>query len=151
MFNITWWTHSTIVLAWGFLTDIKTDLMSNSFSKGVKSRLNSDPLPNTTFRGCGYLHSHVLLNIWITLADYLSMYSSLPAVASSRSNIGISTTSNQPVTGSIIVIQVRLSSFCMIAPPGFCCLVDLLYVPIRSTFTKSHGCSSLIFLCGICL
>ena len=31
--------------------------------------LNSDPLSNMTLRGCGYLHSHVLLNNWLTLAD----------------------------------------------------------------------------------
>ena len=39
--------------------------MSKSYSKGVKSRLNSDPLSNTTLHGCGYLHSHVLLNSWL--------------------------------------------------------------------------------------
>ena len=30
---------------------VKTGLISKSFSKGVKSRLNSDPLSKTTFRG----------------------------------------------------------------------------------------------------
>ena len=47
--------------------------MSKPFRKGVKSRLNLDPLSNTTFRGHGYLHIHVLLNIRLTLEDDLSM------------------------------------------------------------------------------
>ena len=34
-------------------------------------------LSNTTLRGLGYLHIHVLFYNWIKLADYLSMYSSL--------------------------------------------------------------------------
>ena len=47
MFNITWCNCSTVVLAWGFLTDVKTVLISKSFSKVLKSRLNSEPLSNT--------------------------------------------------------------------------------------------------------
>ena len=65
--------------------------MSKSYIKGVKSRLNSDMLSNTTWSGRGYLHSHMLLNNWLTLEDYLSMYSSLLIDTSSRSNVGIST------------------------------------------------------------
>ena len=79
--------------------------------------LNSDPLSNTTFRGHRYLHSHVLLNSWIDLADDLSIYSSLPDATSPRSNVDILNISNQPVAGSIIVMQVRLALFQMIAPP----------------------------------
>ena len=44
-----------------------------------------------------------------------------------RSYVDISTISNQPVVGSIIVLQVRITLFLMIAPHVFCCLIDLLY------------------------
>ena len=54
--------------------DVHMGSIFRSFSKGVKSRLNLDSLSNTTLRGCGYLHIHVLLNIWLTLADDLYMY-----------------------------------------------------------------------------
>ena len=111
----------------GFFIVVKTGLISKSFSKGVKSRLNSDLLSNTTWRGRGYMHRHVLLNNWLTLADDLSVYSLLPVIFSSRSYVGISTISNQPVARSIIVLQVILTLFLMIAPPVCCCIINLLY------------------------
>ena len=131
--TITCCTYSTRALACGFLIVVKTGLISKSFRKGVKSSLNSDPLSNTTLCGRRYMHKHVLLNRWLTLVDNLSMYPSLPDVTPSRSNVGILKISNQPVAGSVIVIQVRQTLFQMIAPPGCCCLIDLLYGPIRST------------------
>ena len=108
IFNITWCTRSSWKLAYEFLIVVKTGLISKSFSKEMKSCLNSDPLSNKTLRGRGYLHSHVLLNNWLTLADDLYMYSWLPAVTSSRSNVGISKVSNQPVAWSIIATQFKL-------------------------------------------
>ena len=104
MFIITWCNRSNGELALGLLTDAKMVLISKSFSKGVKSHLNSDPLSNTTLRGRGYLHSHVLLKTWITLADDLSTHSSLSSATSSRSNVGIPMISSQPVAGSIIFV-----------------------------------------------
>ena len=121
-------------------------LILNSFSKVVKSRLNSDPLSNKTLRGCGYLNSHVLL----TLADDLSMNSLLPDVTSSRLNFRILTILNQTVAGSIIIVQVIISLFRMIVLSGCCCIIDLLYEPIRSTCTEYNGFSSEIFLGGKC-
>ena len=59
-------------------------LMSKYFSKGVQSRLSSDIFSNNNLCGHRYLHIHVLLNIWLTLADDLSMYLSLPDVTSLR-------------------------------------------------------------------
>ena len=150
MFNITWCTCSAGELAWGFLTEVKTGLISKSFSKGVKYRLNSDPLSNTTLCGHRYLHIHMFLKTWITLTYYLSMYYSLPSATSSRSNVGISTILNQTVARSVIFIQVRLSLFRMKFTPVCCCLIDFLYGPIRSTCTESHGFSSAIFLGGRC-
>ena len=150
MFNITWWTCYIRALAWGLLNEDMTGIILNFFSKGVKYYLNSEPLWNTNFCGCGYLHSHVLLNIWLTLEDDLSMYSSLPSASSSRSNIDILKISNQPVLGSTIVIQVRLELFRMTVLPRWCCLIDLLYGPIRSTCTVSHHFSSAIFPVGWC-
>ena len=132
------------------LTDVKTGLISKSFSKGVKSRLNSEPLSNTTLCGRGYLHSHVLLNSWITLADDLSMYSSLPSATPSRSNVGILNLSNHPVAGSIIFIQVGLEFLRFTVPPGCYCIIDFLYGLIRSTCTVYHGFSSTILLGGKC-
>ena len=40
----------------------------------MNSHLYSDILLNTTFCGWGYLHSHMLLNKWITFEDNLSIY-----------------------------------------------------------------------------
>ena len=120
-------------------TIVKMGLIPKNFRKGVKYSLNSDLFLNTTLRGCGYLHRNVLLNIWLTLSDDLSIYSLLPAVTSLRSNVGISTISNHPVAGSIIVMQVRLALFWMIATAGCYWLIDLLYGPIRSICTESHG------------
>ena len=72
-----------------------TGLIHKSFSKGVKSHLNLDPLSNTILRVCGYLHIHVLFNNYITLEDELLMYSPLPIVNSSRSKIGTTNISKQ--------------------------------------------------------
>ena len=127
IFNITCCTHSSGALAYGFLIVLKTGLISKSFSKVFKSRLNSYHLSNITWRGRGYLHIHVLLNSWITLVDDLSMYLSLPVVTSSSSYIGISKISNHPVAGSIIFLQVRPTLFLIMVPPVFCYLIELLY------------------------
>ena len=78
------------------------------------------------------------------------MYSSWRPVTSSRSNVGTLEISNQPVSGSIIVIQVRLKLFLMIAPPGYCCLIVFLYEPTRSTCKESHSFCSAMFLGGRC-
>ena len=78
-------------------------------------------------RGCGYLHSHVLLNKWLTLADYLYIYLLLPVITSLRSYVGISMISNQPVEGLKIVLQFRPTLFLMIALPVCCCHIDFLY------------------------
>ena len=150
IFIITWCTCSTRALARAFLFVVKTGLILKSFSKGVNYFLNSEPLSNTDLRGCGYLYSHVLLNKWLTLEDYLYMYSSLPPVTSSRSNIGISKILIRPVAGSIILIQVRLTFFQTTDPHECCCIIYLLYVPIRYICTKYHGFSSEILLGGRC-
>ena len=123
--------HWSIIL-WVFIS-IRTGFTYKSFRKVVKSCLNLYPLSNTTLRGRGYLHIHVLIKNYPTLADDLSMYSSLPSVTSSRLYVGISTILNYPVEGLIVVIQARLTFFKMIAPPGLCCIIDLLYGPISST------------------
>ena len=126
IFNITQCKRSTGALAY-VLFVIKKCLILKSFSKEVKSCLNSDPLSNTTWRGRGYLHRHVLLNNCLTLADDLFMYSSLLVVSKSRSYVGISTIPNQPLAGLIMVLQVRPTLYLMIVPPIYCCLIDLLY------------------------
>ena len=89
-----------------------------------------------------YIHIHVLLKNWLTIADDLSIYLLFPSVTSSRSNDGTLKISNQPVVGLITVIQARLKLLFIIAPPSCCCLIDLLYVPTRSTFNKPQGFSS---------
>ena len=97
---------------------------------------------------CRYLNIHVLLNHWLTLLDDLPMYSPLPPVDSLRSNIVPSTISNQPIVGLIIVKQVILTLFLMIAPPGWFCLIYFLYGPIRSACTAPHGFSYVVSLDG---
>ena len=146
LFNITWFTRSTRALACGFLIFDKTGLIPKYFSKVLKSCSNSYMLSNTTLRRCGYLIIHVMLNSWLSLADDLSIYSSLPPLTSLRSYVGTQAISNQPVVGFIIVMQLRLNLLIMIGPPVWCCLIDLLYGPISSTFTVSHGFSSAMFL-----
>ena len=148
IFNITCRTHSTGSLACDFFIAAKAGLISKSFSKGVKSCLNSDILSKTTLRGCGYLMSYLLLNNWLTLAYGLSMYSLLPPVTSLSSYFGNLMILNQPIAGLIIIIQVILTVFLIILPTKLCFLIDLLYGPIRSTFTESHGFSSAMFLGG---
>ena len=150
IFNITWCTWSNRSLACGFLIIVKIGLISKYFRKGVKYRLNWYPLSNTTFCGNGYLLSHVLLNNCIDLSDDLSIYSLLPPVTSSRSYFGTLTISNQPVVGLIIIIQLILALFLIIAPHVCCYLVDLLYGPIRYKCIMSHGFSYLMLLDGRC-
>ena len=65
--------HQSVILG-GFIF-IHTDFIENSFSKGVKPHLNSDPLSENSLFLHGYMRSHVFLNIRLTLGDYLSMYS----------------------------------------------------------------------------
>ena len=72
---ITWCTWSTGSLSCGYFTIVYTGLISKAFSKVVKYPLNSYTLSNKTLCGRGYLLIHVLLNNWLTLSDYLSMYS----------------------------------------------------------------------------
>ena len=82
IFNIIWYTRFTRALSWGLLTYVNTGLISDYFIKLVKFCLNSDPLSKTALHGLRYLHSHLLLKIWLILADDLSIYLSLPAVTS---------------------------------------------------------------------
>ena len=116
----------------------------------MRSHLNSDLLSNTNFHGLGFIIIYVVLNNCIILIDYLSIYWSLSPVTSSRSYVSILKISDQPIAGSIIIIQERITLFPMIVPPGFCCLIYLLYVPISYTCTESHGFSSAMFLGGRC-
>ena len=90
--------------------------------------------------------SYVLLNNWPILPDYLYIYLSLPPVTSSRLHVGAFKFSNQPVVESTIAMKVRLTLFIMIGPTGCCCLIDLIYSPIKSICKKSHSFSSAMFL-----
>ena len=119
----------------GVLIIVKTGFISKSFIKGVKYHLNSDPLSNMTLHGRGYLLRRVLLNNWLTLADDLSTYSPLLPITSLKLYVGISKISNQPVVGSIIDIQVRLTLYIVISLPDFCCLIYLISGPMGSTCT----------------
>ena len=87
MFNVTRRTRSTVVLACGFFIVVKIGLIYKSFIKVVTSHLEPDPFSNTTFCWRRYLCSPVLFNNWLTLADNLSIYSSLPSVTSYMSNV----------------------------------------------------------------
>ena len=91
---------------------------------------------------------HVLLNNWLTAEDYLSMNSFSPAATLFKSKQGTLMISNQPVTGSSIIMQVMLHYFWIIDLPGCHCLIDLLYEPIRSMSTKFHSFSSAILFNG---
>ena len=75
----------------------KTDLISKSFSKAVNSSLNCDPLSKTNLRVHGYLIIHLLLNNCLTLADDLSMYSSLLPITTLRSYVSLLNISNLPI------------------------------------------------------
>ena len=136
--------HQSVSLI--FFIFVKAGFISKSFSKGLKSCLNSNPLSNTTLRGSGYLIIHLLLNNWLTLQNDSSMHSSLPPVTSSMLYVGIPEISHRPVAGLIISMQVRITLFLMIVPPGCCCLIYLVYEPIGYTCTKSHDFMSAILL-----
>ena len=99
--------------------------------------MNSDPLYNTTLCGHGYLHIHIWFYIWLTLSEDLSMYYSFPATTSSNSKQGTSVISNQTVADYIIIIQLSLTLFWSIVPPGCCCIIDLVYALIRSICWES--------------
>ena len=78
------------------------------------------------------------------------MYSLFPLATSFRLQQGTSTISNQPVAGSIIVMQVRLTYLFMIEPPGSCFIIDLEYGPIRSIYAELQGFNAAIVLTGRC-
>ena len=77
-------------------------IMDNSFNKGVMYCLKLEPWSKTNYHGHGYLHNHVWLNTWISLADNLSIYSLFLLVTSPRSNQKTSTISNQHMAVSLI-------------------------------------------------
>ena len=96
---------------------------------------------NTTFIRCGYLDRNVLLNIWITLIDDLSMYPLLPEEIYLRSKHGTCKILNHNVYGYIITTQISLRYFSIIAPPGCCCIIEFTYGNNRFICTKFHSCS----------
>ena len=73
MVLMTLCTRCTKELSCEFFCCTETFILK-SFRKIVKYILNSYPLSNTTSIGYGYLSIHALLNSWINLVDYLSMY-----------------------------------------------------------------------------
>ena len=100
------------------------------------------------------LWSIIIIRFWVdasifhnmhTLTYNLSIYLSLPTVTASRSNVGTQNISNQLVAGLIIIMKLRLAPLIMVAPPGCCCIIDLLYGPIMSSCTLF---SFLVFLGG---
>ena len=90
-------------------------------------------------RESGYMHIHLWLNIWITLAEDLSMYSVLPFSTSSSSKQESLKILNHTIYGSRIFMQARITPFLMIEPPWLCCIIDLEYVHISPICTKFHG------------
>ena len=148
MFNITCCTRFTRELSCEFLIVTKIVLIPKSISKRMNYRLNSYTLSNKTLRRHWYLNSHVLLNDRLTLADELSTYSSLSKVTSLKSKVGTFSISKQTIADFTIVIWVILTLFLLIAPPSWCCLIGILYGPIRSTCIVSHVFSYTMFLVG---
>ena len=146
MLYITWFIRSTRVILCGFLIKMHMGVMEESFKNWVKYLLKLTLLSNTTLRLHGYLNNYVWLNIGITLVAYFSMYSLFPLDTLSGSKQGTLKILNQPVVGSIIFMQVRLISFFMIAPPGWCFLIDLEYEHIRYICTEFHSFNAAIIL-----
>ena len=122
-----------------------------SFIKVVKYCLNLDIFSDTTLCWCRYLHSHVWLNIYNTIAYYLSMYYVLSLGTSSSLKHGDSTILKHPLAGSSIIMKISLTFLWVIASPAWCCHIDLECGPIRSICTDSHGFNSKIILGGICV
>ena len=90
------------------------------FSNGSKSLSNSTPLSYIILLGRGYLLSQEFLNILEASAEFLESF--------------ISAISNQPVAGSIIVLQ---DSF-RVSPV----YVVTLYGPMLSIWVVFHGVTS---------
>ena len=93
---------------------------------GIKLLLNSEPFPNITVRGLGYIGSHTSLNIWDILAEYWSM-------------IRTSAISNHPIVGSIKVVHSNWSYFVGILFSGYLTLDIIMFVSMRYTHTVFHG------------
>ena len=147
MLYINWFAWSFRSLAYGFLL-LNRNVMEKSFSKGMKYLFNSDTFSNITSSGCGYLHRNEWKYIWLTLTDDLHMYSSLKYMTSLIYNHGTWMVLNQTVMGSSIFIQASLKSFSIIVSLGLLCTVELLYINIRSIFTKLCRLRSEIILGG---
>ena len=150
MLYITWFIRSTRVLLCGFLIEMHMGVMAESFKNWVKYLLKLTLLSNTTLRLHGYLNNYVWLNIGITLVAYFSMYSLFPLDTLSGSKQEPLKILNQPVVGSIFLMQVRLISFLIIKPPGWCCLIDLAYGIIRYICTNFHGFNTVTIVVDSC-
>ena len=130
MLRNTWWTPSTAEFAYGFLIVVGVGLILKSFNRGRKSFLNSEPLSNITLFGRGYLDNHTSSKKLLIFDEDLLI-------------VGTSATSNHPVAGSRNVITVNSrSTFFGLSNPGCCWYTYLVYGPIRSTWTVSHGISA---------
>ena len=124
------------------------DVIVKSLNKRVKYGFNLAPFSKATSCGYEYRYNNVFFNTWIALADNLSMYSIFPLDTSLKSKQGNLIISNQPVVGSTIFRQARLTPFLMIVPPGCCCLIDLEYGPIRSICIEYHSFDAAIIMGG---
>ena len=94
----------------------------------MKYLLNPDSLLKVTLCWCGYLNIHVWLNMCITFLYDKYTYLLLSAAIFLRYNHGICKSLYQLVTGSMIVVHVRILSFTIIAPHDFYCLIWLIQV-----------------------
>ena len=74
MFNITLCTCSIGVLAYGFLTVVKTGLLPKSFTKGVKSCLNSYPGSFKQLANPGRIFIYVLIITARNLIEVVRQY-----------------------------------------------------------------------------
>ena len=134
----TWWTHSQMAFAWGFLIVVGLGLMPHDLHNVSKCNLNSNPLSYIKWWHHGYLHNQILLTNQAIWLDDLSKISSLltfslplTVMVISRVTSGNFTISNQLEAGSIMVSAMK-----SIVGPS---LPLSVYGPMRWTHKASHG------------
>ncbi len=134
----TWWMHSQMAFACGFLIVVGVCFMPYDSHNVSKCNLNSDLLLYIKYWHLGYLHNQILLTtnqlIWL---DYLSKIGSLLTFSLLLTDLvviqmtsGNSTISNQLEAGLIVVSAMK-----SIADP----LPSSVYGPTRSTYKASQG------------
>ncbi len=134
----TWWTHSQMAFAWGFLNVVGLRFMPYDLHNVSQCNLNLDPLSWIKYWHHGYLHNQILLTnqeIWL---DDLSKISSLLTFSLQLTNVAVSwlTSGNSTISNQLEAGWIMVSAMKSTAEPS---LPLSVYEPIKSTHKAYHG------------